>query len=66
MWNINNSVEQTNDDGDPRGGLDLRNISNKDSTTWQSIKNAKLHIGFVANLAPRLCEYSQLQVDTKK
>ncbi|MCB9026066.1 MAG: hypothetical protein H6625_07105 [Bdellovibrionaceae bacterium] len=66
VWNINNKVDQTNEFEDPRGGLDLRNIFGEESATWQSISKAKLHLGFVANLAPRLCEYSQLIVETKK
>lgn len=66
IWNINNAIDEISENGDPRGGLDLRSVVGQSAMTWQDIGTATLHLGFVANLAPRLCEYSDLSIDVKR
>ena len=61
VWNINNKVNATTSSGDPSGRLDFRNMASGKTLTWQELAAANLHIGFVANLAPRLCEFSPIQ-----
>ena len=66
LWNINNAVDDITKGGDPRGGLDLRSVIGQSAMTWQELGTAHLHLGFVANLAPRLCEFSNLEVTIEK
>ncbi|MCB0357437.1 MAG: hypothetical protein KDD40_10535 [Bdellovibrionales bacterium] len=65
-WDTTKPSTEVNESGDPRGGLNLSSVKGQTPLTWHELKSAHLYVGFVANLAPRLCEFSELKIELDK
>lgn len=65
-WDLTAAVGSLAATGSSRGGLDLTNITGSAAMSMDDFKEEPVTIGFTGNQAPRVCEFSQLQIYTYK
>lgn len=65
-WDLTAAVGATATTGSARGGLDLTNVNGVSAMSIGDFKEEPVTIGFTGNQAPRVCEFSQLQIYTYK
>jgi hypothetical protein len=62
-WDISQPVTATSASGSARGGLDLTNATGATAMTLSELGEQYVTVGFTGNLAPRVCEFTQLNIE---
>jgi hypothetical protein len=62
VWDPSQPVSNVSSGGVPRGGLDLTNVTGPTAMTLAELNNEYVNLGFVGNMAPRSCEFSEFKI----